>query len=124
MALPLTLLTAQLLMPLAALHAAAAQPLVPASSVNVADFGALPDDGKDDTLAIDAAIQAAQRLKKTEIRFAAGTYQLTRTVTGGMTRKDCYIRVQDAENLAFVGATTRQVSRRRDSSATAPWITR
>ena len=76
-----------------------------ASAIDVADFGALPNDGKCDTLAIEAAIQAARRSKQTEIRFAAGTYNLTRTVTGGLTGKDYYLGVNDAENLAFIGAT-------------------
>lgn len=76
-----------------------------ARALNVADFGALPNDGKCDTLAIEAAIQAALRSKQTEIRFAPGVYNLTRTVSGAATARDCYIGVNGAENLAFIGAT-------------------
>lgn len=75
----------------------------PASFLSVADFGARPDDGRCDTQAIDAAIQAAGRQKVTEIRFAAGTYDLTRTVSGGMTARDFYIGLSNATNLALVG---------------------
>lgn len=77
----------------------------PVSALDVSDFGALPDDGKCDTLAISAAIQAALRSQRTELRFAAGVYNLTRTVSGGAVAKDYYIGVNGAENLAFIGAT-------------------
>mgnify|MGYP002409911190 FL=1 len=73
--------------------------------LDVAEFGAVADDGQCDTLAIEAAIRAALRLKRTEIRFAAGTYNLTRTVSGGMTGKDSYLCLRAAENLTLSGAT-------------------
>jgi hypothetical protein len=100
-------LTALLLAPLAALHAAETKPpaLAPVRVLEVANFGALPDDGKDDTLAIEAAVQAAQRSQPAELRFAAGTYHLNRTVSGKTTGVDYYIGVNGAHNLAFIGAT-------------------
>jgi len=99
--------TAILLAPLVALTAAETKTPALASVrvLDVAEFGAVPNDGKDDTLAIEAAIQAARRSQPTEIHFAAGTYNLIRTVSGKTSGTDYYIGVKDAENLAFVGAT-------------------
>lgn len=83
----------------------AATTTVRAAEIEVAGFGALPNDGQCDTLAIEAAIQAAIRSHGGEIHFAAGVYDLSRTVSGGESSKDCYVGVNDAENLAFIGAT-------------------
>jgi hypothetical protein len=92
--------------PLPAFAAPNTQPTNSVRIINVAAFGALPNDGKCDTLAIAAAIKAARDSNQpTEIRFAPGTYNLTRTVSGGMGAKDCYIGLTDAENLTFAGAT-------------------
>ncbi len=43
--------------------------------INVSDFGAVPDDGKDDTPAIQAALDEIRTKKgKNTLSFAAGTY--------------------------------------------------
>ena len=83
----------------------AATTTVRAAEIEVAGFGAQPNDGQCDTLAIEAAIQAAIRSHGGEIHFAAGVYELSRTVSGGVSSKDGYLGVNDAENIAFIGAT-------------------
>lgn len=46
--------------------------------INVADHGAIPDDGKDDSAAIIAAIEAASKMNKAvRVQFESGRYQLT-----------------------------------------------
>ncbi|MBM4156799.1 MAG: hypothetical protein FJ221_17490, partial [Lentisphaerae bacterium] len=46
-------------------------------AVHVADFGAVPDDGRCDAKAIDAAIHAAAISNRSCVVFAAGTYLLS-----------------------------------------------
>lgn len=72
-------------------------------AVDVADFGALPDDGKCDTAAIRKAIQAAVSQGGAEVHFAAGVYDLIETVPGN--GHDNYIDISDAQNIALVGET-------------------
>lgn len=46
--------------------------------INVGDHGAIPDDGKDDSAAILAALEAAKKMDKpVRIQFAAGQYKLS-----------------------------------------------
>lgn len=73
-----------------------------AGIVDVADFGAVPNDGKCDTAAIQKAIQAAVRQGGAEVHFAAGVYDLIETVPGN--GHDNYIDISDAKNLALIGA--------------------
>ncbi|MGH8020502.1 MAG: glycosyl hydrolase family 28-related protein, partial [Opitutaceae bacterium] len=56
--------------------------LVPGSTVNVRDFGAAPNDDIDDTLAIQAAIDAIGPLGGT-VYLPAGTYLIAPQIAGG-----------------------------------------
>ena len=49
----------------------------PAGAVNVCDYGAVPDDGKDDVNAFEAAVKAADAGSKI-VYIPAGTYHLSR----------------------------------------------
>ncbi len=66
---------------------------------NVADFGAVPNDGKCDVEAIARAIAAAKRAQGGEIRFAAGTYNLRQP-----TSREYYLGLVESEHVALVGA--------------------
>lgn len=78
----------------------AAQAAVAALPVfNVADFGAVPNDGKCDVEAITQAIAAAKRAKGGEVRFAAGTYNLRQAAT-----REFYLGLVEVEHVALVGA--------------------
>jgi hypothetical protein len=55
--------------------------LLPASQpaeINVRDFGAIPDDGKDDTFAIQSAIEAARNGQT--LRFPPGVFEISRPI--------------------------------------------
>ena len=47
-----------------------------ARALHVSEFGAVPDDGKDDMAAISQAIQAAVRRGEREVLFDPGTYKM------------------------------------------------
>ena len=51
------------------------------STLNVADYGAVPNDGRDDAGAIDAAIRAAR--KGDVVQFDKGQYDVSRTIDAG-----------------------------------------
>ncbi len=53
----------------------------PAKVFKVEDFGAKADDGKDDSDAIDRAVEAAAKVKGGVIAFGPGTYRLSRKVS-------------------------------------------
>lgn len=73
-------------------------------AVHVADFGAYPDDGKDDAEPIRQAVEKAVKNRDPEVRFSAGTYQLDNP-------KDfpkeglCYLGIFNASNLVISGET-------------------
>ena len=69
-----------------------------AEPIRVADFGAAPDDGADDTRAIQQAIDHAIETGATEVRFAPGRYLVSKT---GRTRVDFK---PEEFALAIVGA--------------------
>ena len=61
--------------------------------IEVADFGALPDDAVDDSAAIQRAIDAANAVAGPVIvRFAAGTYRVTSVLK--ITRSDFVLQGQ------------------------------
>lgn len=73
-------------------------------AVHVADFGAVPDDGRCDAKAIDAAIHAAAISNRSCVVFAAGTYLLSTPIAPG-TREGFHIGILQTTNLALVGQT-------------------
>ena len=73
-------------------------------AVRVADFGAVPDDGRCDAKAIDEAVRTAILGNRGPVVFAAGTYLLSDPVVAG-TREGFYIGIRQATNLALVGQT-------------------
>ncbi|MFW6598184.1 right-handed parallel beta-helix repeat-containing protein [Propionibacteriaceae bacterium Y2011] len=69
-------------------------------AIHVRDFGAMPDDGVDDTAAIRAAIAAAMaRSRPTTVHFDPGTYHLTPDPDGGAS-----LPIDGAVGLALVGS--------------------
>lgn len=77
------------------------------SSLHVAAFGAVPDDGICDMEAIHNAIQYAIGNHIQEVHFDAGTYNMKDTVSvdgyGG-----CYIAIFEARDLTLTGKTDGQ----------------
>ncbi len=68
-------------------------------AIHVRDFGAVPDDGIDDTAAIRAALAAATtRGRPTTVLFDAGTYQLAPDPDGGAS-----LPISGAVGLSLVG---------------------
>jgi len=76
--------------------------------LNVADFGAVPDDGICDMEAIHRALQAAVRSGNTEVHFAAGTYNLASPITISGRTGARYLDLVKAENVALIGAVDAQ----------------
>ncbi|MGD7708257.1 glycosyl hydrolase family 28-related protein [Microlunatus sp. Y2014] len=62
-------------------------PTFPPATYHVADFGAMPSDGQDDTLTIQAAIDAAASNGGGTVRLDPGTYDLS-IITHGTERED------------------------------------
>jgi len=59
--------------------------------INPADFGAVPNDGEDDSAAIKAALEAARKVEgPVTIRFPAGKFQLTEVLN--LNRSDLVIQ--------------------------------
>ncbi len=78
----------------------AALPPMPDTILHVADFGAIPDDGIDDTAAIQRAIDAAIATGACRLEFAAGTYDLIQpALRGGQ-----LLHIRGAQNLTVAGA--------------------
>ncbi|MBP6864655.1 MAG: hypothetical protein KBC32_05210 [Candidatus Didemnitutus sp.] len=71
--------------------------------LDVADFGARPDDGRCDTEALVAAFAAAKRQAPAELHFAAGTYTLTKPGA-----KEHYLALIEARDVALIGAVDAQ----------------
>jgi len=64
----------------AAHNPAAEPPQGPTTVTNVVDFGAVPNDGKDDTKAVNAAIAACKGMDTRTLCFSGGTFNLS-TIT-------------------------------------------
>jgi hypothetical protein len=76
-------------------------------SINVSDFGAIPDDGKDDSKEIQAAIDKARSDGIHKVCFEAGKYEFKSIPGWERTerKRSCYITVQDASDLELCGVT-------------------
>lgn len=73
---------------------------MPATTLHVADFGAIPDNGLDDTPAIQRAIDAALAQGATRLEFAPGVYDLIDSaLRGGQ-----HLLVKNASGLTLAGA--------------------
>lgn len=73
---------------------------MPATTLHVADFGAIPDDGLDDTPALQRAIDAAISTGATRLEFAPGTYEIVNpALRGGQ-----HLLVKGASGLSLAGA--------------------
>jgi len=78
--------------------------------VSVRDFGALPDDGKDDSRAILEAIENAKSNNIGKVSFEAGVYEF-KTLPGWERterKRSCYITVKDLNGLELSGAIDSQ----------------
>lgn len=77
--------------------------------LRVADFGALPNDGKCDMQAIHAALEAAVAKGGAEVHFDAGTYNLKTTWADKDPKKEAhYLHLFNATNVTLVGACDSQ----------------
>ena len=75
--------------------------------ISVSDFGAIPDDGKDDSKAIQAAIEKARADGIRKVCFEAGKYEF-KTIPGWERterKRSCYITIQDISGLELCGVT-------------------
>lgn len=68
-----------------------------ASDVSISSYGAIADDGKDDTSAINAAVEAAK--PGDSITFDVGTYDLSDPLNERQ-----FLRIQNKQNLTLRGA--------------------
>ena len=83
---------------------------LPQDKISVSDFGALPDDGKDDSKAILAAIEKARTDGIHKVCFEAGKYEF-KSIPGwerSDRKRSCYITIQDISNLELCGVTDEQ----------------
>ena len=78
----------------------------PEKSIHVKDFGAIADDGRDDTEGIRAAIVHANSKGIGQVLFSAGTYDFI-NIPGTGNVEDLepryYMELEDIKNLALVG---------------------
>src|SRR5690606_19810655 len=72
--------------------------------VKVADFGAIPNDGKCDITAIKRALDYAKTGKAKELQFELGTYDLF----VGDASKNTAIDVAELNDFTFSGATDKR----------------
>ena len=78
--------------------------------VAVRDFGAVPDDGKDDSKAILEAIENAKSKNIGRVSFEAGVYEF-KTLPGWdktERKRSCYMTVKDLNGLELSGAVDSQ----------------
>ena len=71
--------------------------------LHVADFGAIPGDGKDDTVAVRAAFDAAIAQKATKLVFAPGVYEFIAAPLGADLR---VFSLSGASDLTIEGSAT------------------
>jgi hypothetical protein len=76
----------------------------------VADFGAIPDDGKDDSQAILAAIEKARQTGIHQVCFEAGKYEFKSLSGWDRTerKRSSYISVKDMSDLELSGVIDKQ----------------
>jgi len=80
-----------------------AAPAPKKSEIHVKDFGAVTDDEKDDTAAIQKAFDYAVKHKIAVIKFDAGVYTFSENPIGGV-EMDAYVHIVNAKNLTLEGA--------------------
>jgi len=71
--------------------------------IKVADFGAVPDDGKNDTPAILAAIEACRDKQNTRLVFASGTYDINGGSEDERGRRQPSFDIININNLTIEG---------------------
>jgi len=74
--------------------------------VSIKDFGAIPGDGKDDSKAIQAAIESAKSKGIAKVTFEAGVYEF-KGLPGwerAERKRSCYMTLKDLSNLELSGA--------------------
>jgi hypothetical protein len=73
--------------------------------ISVRDFGAIPNDGKDDSKAILAAIEDAKSKGIVKVTFEEGVYEFKGLPGWERTerKRSCYISVKDISNLELSG---------------------
>jgi hypothetical protein len=78
--------------------------------ISVSDFGAIPDDGMDDSKAIQAAIEKARTDGIRKVCFEAGKYEFKAIPGWERTerKRSCYITIQDISGLELCGVTDEQ----------------
>jgi len=76
------------------------------NEISVRDFGAIPNDGKDDSKAIQAAIENAKSKGIGEVTFEAGVYDFKGLPGWERTERKrlCYISIKDLANIELSGA--------------------
>ena len=74
--------------------------------ISVRDFGAIPNDGKDDSKAILAALEKAKSDGITKVTFESGVYNFKGLPGWERTerKRSCYITLKDLNNLEISGA--------------------
>lgn len=77
------------------------------TKISVADFGAIPNDGKDDSKAILEAIEKARTEGISKVSFEAGKYEFKGIPGWEKTerKRSCYITIQDMTDLELCGVT-------------------
>jgi hypothetical protein len=75
--------------------------------ISVSEFGAIPDDGKDDSKAIQAAIADAKARGIHKVCFEAGKYEFKFLPGWERTERKrlCYITIEDFSHLELCGVT-------------------
>ena len=71
--------------------------------IKVTDFAALPDDGKNDTPAILAAIEACRDKQSTKLVFARGRYDINGGPMGQRGRLQPSLNIKNINNLTIEG---------------------
>ncbi len=74
-------------------------------TVYVSDYGAIPNDGKDDSEAIMSAIKYAMDSNTPTVIFDSGVYDFSKEAHNGLATT-AYININKAENITLSGATT------------------
>jgi len=86
--------------------AASLQLFAKQGEVSVKDFGAIAGDGKDDSKAIQAAIESAKSKGIAKVTFEAGVYEF-KGLPGwerAERKRSCYMTLKDLSNLELSGA--------------------
>ena len=71
--------------------------------IKVTDFGAVPDDGKNDTPAILAALEACRDKQGTKLVFAPGRYDINGGPMGQRGRRQSSLNINNINNLTIEG---------------------